>query len=198
MIQTERWNRRADRILLSLDKLTYATREQLQIIEGLGGDRNASRILRRMEDDGHILSIRMERKVYYLSKRGSERVGGHKMDLKRSQIEHSLMRNDLYIRLGQPKNWRKEVPIKFNGEDNFLIPDAMFNEDNSFYFVEVDYKQSMNVNIDKIKRYSRLFKALYREYESHPTLIWRIHSAAKERRLSDQCRNNKIKYRIYY
>src|SRR5690625_2842699 len=160
---------RYDRIQLSLAKLTYATREQLQITNNLGGDRNARRILLDMERDGYIKSVRFEKKIYYpVYKR-----------LQRSEIQHTLMRNDLYIKFNRPDDWAKEVPIKQNGEVA-LIPDAMFTKNGQYHFVEIDNKQSMRTNYDKIKRYADLFKMIFKQYKHHPTLIWRSEEHTSE------------------
>lgn len=102
MIQQEKREQREERILLRLDKLNFATRKQLQIIENLGGDRNAHRILHRMEKSKLLSTVRYEKKIYYLSNRGKERVGSNQSKLKRDKIKHTLMRNDMYIKLGMP------------------------------------------------------------------------------------------------
>lgn len=197
MIQTEKWNQRTERILSSLDNLTYATREQLQVIEGLGGDRNAHRILFRMEREKAISSIRMERKVYYLSNRGKEQIGSAQGDLKRSQIKHTIMRNDLYIKLGMPSNWQKEIPVKFKGVKDYLIPDAMYNVGAKFYFIEIDNQQAMRTNYDKIERYKELFRAVFHQYREHPTLIWYTLSDVRKEKLEKACKDAGLKYIIH-
>ena len=195
MIQQEKWKQRQERILLRLDKLTYATREQLQVIENLGGDRNAHRILHRMEKDKAIKSIRAERKIYFLSNRGKEQIGSKQGELKRSWITHTLMRNDLYIMLGQPKDWRKEVPINFNADQ--LIPDAMFKRDGKFHFVEIDNEQAMRTNYDKIKKYKELERVILGRYKHKPTLIWYTLSSARKEKLQEACEKAGIQFKIY-
>lgn len=197
LVQQQKWINRQEQILSSLDKLTYATREQLQIIEGLGGERNAHRILLRMEKDKIISSYRMERKVYYLSSRGKEQIGSTQAELKRSWIKHTLMRNDLYIKLGMPNNWQKEIPIRFNGVERFVIPDAMFNVENKMYLIEIDNQQQMKVNYDKIERYGQLFKAMFKEYKEHPVLVWSTLSDIRRDKLEEACDGAGIKHKIY-
>src|SRR5690625_5486334 len=92
--------KREKKILYHLKRLNFAKRKQLQVIENLGGDRNAQRVLKRMEKDRTLLSVRHEQKIYYLSNRGKERIGSNQSRLKRNKIKHTLMRNDLYIKLG--------------------------------------------------------------------------------------------------
>ena len=142
LVQQVKKQQREEQILMSLDKLVYANRKQLQIVNDLKGERNAQRILQRMEKDKMISSIRTEQKIYFLSNRGKERIGSNQGELNKKLLVHTLMRNDLYIKLGMPKSWIKEKPIKVDGEV-FLIPDASFNKEGKLYFVEIDNQQTM-------------------------------------------------------
>lgn len=196
MIQTKKKVQRQERILSTLANLTYATREQLQEIEMLGGDRNARRILLEMENDKLIGSIRREKKIYFLTNRGSDQICRTKSRLKKSQITHTLMRNDLYIRLGMPSDWKKEVPIRMNDEV-VLIADAMFSKSGQFHFVEIDNKQSMRTNNDKIKKYKDVFELIYKEYGHHAILIWYTLSDVRKKRLKESCEKQGIKNIIY-
>lgn len=196
MIQQIKRRQREEEILLSLDDLTYATRKQLQIICNLSGDRNAHRILHAMEKDKLITSIRTSQKIYFLSNRGKEQIGSNQGELKRSWITHTLMRNDLYIELGMPRDWRKEVPVKMNGE-TLLIPDAMFSKRNIKHFVEVDNQQTMKTNADKIEKYKELFSVIFKQYGHHPILIWYTLSEVRKKKLHDLCTKYGIKFVIY-
>jgi len=66
---------REESIISTLDKLGYANRRHLLLINNLGGDRNANRILSEMEKDKSIKSILTEQKIYYVANRGKEKVG---------------------------------------------------------------------------------------------------------------------------
>lgn len=186
---------REEQILLILDKLTYATREQLQIINNLGGDRNAQRILARMEKDKLILAARMEKKIYYLSNRGKQLIGSNQGILNRKEVVHVLMRNDLYIKLGMPKDWKKERPVTWG--DNKLIPDATFKRNGEFYFIEIDNQQTMSTNIEKIKKYKDLSYIIHQQYNHRPTLIWYTLSSNRKKKLKELCEKSSIKYEIY-
>lgn len=186
---------REERIMLSLDNLTYATREQLQIINKLGGDRNAQRILQRMEKDKLINAARYEKKIYYLSNKGKQQIGSNQGELKKSQIIHSLMRNDLYIKLGMPYDWKKEWKMKWG--DNILIPDATFKKSGEFHFVEIDNKQTMATNIDKIKKYKELSSVIFKQFNHTPTLIWYTLSEVRKKRLKEVCNKNGVKNVVY-
>lgn len=195
LVQQEKWIKRQEQILSRLDELTYATREQLQVIENLGGSRNAHRILYRMEKEKTISSVRMERKVYYLSNRGKERIGSKQGELKRSWITHTLMRNDLYIKLGMPDSWRNEQAIKWG--DKQLIPDATFITDNQYHFVEIDNQQAMRTNYDKIQLYKELSRVIFKQYGHHPVLIWYTLSEIRKGKLKDACKKSGLKFEIY-
>lgn len=195
MLQQVKRQQREEKILSSLDELTYATREQLQIINNLGGDRNAQRILQRMEKEKLINAVRYEKKIYYLSNKGKQQIGSNQGELKKSQIIHVLMRNDLYIRLGMPKEWYKERPVKWG--DNKLIPDATFKQKGEFHFVEIDNKQTMKTNEEKIKKYKELSHVIFQQYNHRPTIIWYSLSEIRKKKLKQLCEKYSIKYRIY-
>lgn len=195
LAQQKKKELREEQILLSLDNLTYATRDQLQVVNDLKGDRNAHRILHRMEKDRLISSIRKEHKIYFLSNKGKNIIGSEKGELKKEWLQHTLMRNELYIKLGMPSDWKKEVPITFN-EDK-IIPDAMYTRNNEYHFVEIDNKQSMRVNYEKLKRYGELSKMIFRQHNHHPTLIWYSLSDIRKEKLRIACEKNKVKYEIH-
>lgn len=196
LTQQKKKEMREEQILLSLDELTYATREQLQIVNQLGGDRNAHRILYRMEKDKLISSIRREKKIYFLSNKGKNLIGSTQGELKKSQIQHTLMRNDLYIHLGIPKSWQKEAKLIINDEV-IIISDARFKMNGKYYFVEVDNKQTMKVNEEKIQKYKEVFRMIYKEYGYHPQLIWYTLSDIRKQQLIKLCQKYAVNYKIY-
>lgn len=195
MIQQEKRRIREEKILSRLDKLNFATKNQLQYLEKLGGDRNAYRILREMERDKLLTAVRYEKKIYYLTNRGKERVGSTKGKLKRENITHTLMRNDLYIKLNTPKDWRTEVPITFN--DETLIPDAMYENQGILTFVEIDNVQTMKTNCEKIKKYKELSRVIFHKKRHHPVLIWYSLSEIRKEKLRIACEKYGVKYKIY-
>src|SRR5690625_2066926 len=171
MLRLKKKIQRQEEILSSLYELTYATSEQLKIINNLSSDRNARRILYEMEQDGLIKSTMRYRKIYYISNKGSDSIARGNKRLKKSEIEHTLMRNDLYIELGMPQTWKKEAKIIID-DKVILISDARFKRNGKYYFVEIDNKQSMRTNIEKIKKYNDIFRMIYRQDKYNPTLIW--------------------------
>ena len=195
MVQQMKRQQREEEILLSLDNLTYATQKQLQVINNLGGDRNAHRILHKMEKDKMISSIRTEYKIYFLSNRGKGLIGSTQGELKKSWITHTLMRNELYIMLGMPADWKKEKPVKWNG--NKLIPDATFKKAGEYHFVEIDNQQTMTTNIEKIKKYKELSYISFQELNHRPTVIWYTLSDVRKNKLKTLCENYGLKFQVY-
>lgn len=195
MIQAERRQARDEQILSRLDELTYATRKQLQILEGLGGERNAQRIIQRLEREKYISSIRQEMKIYFLNKKGQRQIGSNK-DLNKKWIRHTIMRNDLYIKLGMPADWQKEVKLNMNGE-LFLVADAMYSKNGINHFVEIDNQNTMNNNAEKIRKYKELFNAIFNQFKHHPVLIWYTLSDVRKEKLRGLCEKYQIRYVIY-
>lgn len=196
LVQQVKKNQREEQILMSLDKLVYATRKQLQIINNLGGERNAQRVLQRMEKDKMISSIRLEQKVYFLSNRGKERIGSNQGELNKKLITHTLMRNDLYIKLGMPEPWYKEKPINVN-ENPFLIPDATFKRRGEFHFVEIDNQQTMKTNVEKLKKYKELSKVIIEQYNHAPTLIWYTISKVRKEKIKRLSKELDLSCEVY-
>lgn len=198
MLQSEKRYLREEKILQTLNELGFATRKQLQIIEDLGGDRNAARILSRMEADKAIQSFRREFKIYTLTRRGKEQIGSSK-DIKTGEndrlMEHTLMRNDLYIQLGMPGDWRTEFEVQYR--DGSIVVDAMFSRNSEWHFVEVDNKQTMRNNYDKLKKYAVLRKDIFQQFNHHPTVIWYTVSETRKQRLEEWMREMGIKGRVY-
>lgn len=138
---------------MSLKKFDYLTRSQIQQIHNLQGDRNANRFLNDMEE---YLStfLHGKEKVYYLNKLGRERVGAEIVRKKTPNIQHFLLRNQLWIALGRPHSWENEIKIIVN--DISIVCDAKYLLDKTDIIIEVDISQPMIKNKAKIERYRRI------------------------------------------
>lgn len=143
---TQKKLEREYKILLSLKKLSYLSRSQLQYIHRLGKDRNATRILNNMEKEKLIKSFRMGENIYHLSAEGKKRVGTTRQYRKSSEAINYVLRNYIYIKYGFPESWESDVDLCNN-----LIADATFTQDENLYIVEVDRLQHHNE--EKIKKY---------------------------------------------
>jgi hypothetical protein len=166
MDKTAAKQQRIENILLSLKRFDYLTRAQLQFIHNLKGDRNANRILTGMDEYLHHFRHGLE-KVYYLSKAGRERVGAEVVRKKTPNIQHFLLRNQLWIHLGYPHTWENE--IKITVKDISVVCDAKFNmKDKNLGIVEVDISQPMIKNKAKIDKYRKIKEMTGNEFH----LIW--------------------------
>ena len=135
--------------------------------------------------DPYLNSFRDIEQVYYLNKKGREKVGAEKVVTRNVQCKHTLMRNDVYIKYGCPKDWRNEFIVKTE-EVNF-IADAVFLVDGLQYFLEVDNQQKMRANKKKLENYY-MFKELgnwQKYHKSFPTLIFYTVTEARKAQLQE-------------
>lgn len=139
--------------------MDYLTIGQLRQLHDLKGKRNAEITLRRMEKEGYVRSFRADRqKVFYLSKKGRDEVGGAPVRKKTLAIDHFLLRNDIYLKYRPPK-WKNEPLIKLSGQE--IRPDAIFAmKDGQQFLLEVDITRAMKDNKEKVAAYKKLKQAL--------------------------------------
>lgn len=176
-----RLNQRQERILLSLKKLDYLSREQIQIMHELGGERNAQRIMKRLEP--YVSVMKQGQHIYYLNANGRDIVACEKVRKKLTDVTHYLMRNDLYIQAGQPDTWKNEIRIK-NG-DVKVVADALYKTDR-YNIVEIDHTQKMNKNMKKLERYRELIKR--NAFKGQPRVIWVTTTEYRQERLRELCK----------
>lgn len=158
-------------ILSNLDKLVVADGRHLQEICGLGGVRNTNRILHRLESDGYLRSFKRPQKVYALSKRGRELIGSDRK-VNGRYVDHALLRNDAYLALDMPKDWRVEESVKFRsrtGKKRFT-PDATCTYNNRLTFVEIDRTQRMSENRKKFALYAEV-QQVFRSSRKQPPVV---------------------------
>lgn len=182
---------RQDRILLSLKKLNFLTRSQLQRMHNLKSDRNAQRVLKNMEN--YLNVFRDGQNIYYLNKKGRERVESDKIIKKTHNVNHYIMRNELYIQFGQPKTWRNEIRIinQNNHGKLIVVADALFEANNQTYIIEVDNTQSMKNNRTKIEKYRRLIER--NAFGGMPFMIWITTTEYRRKKLLELCDGLNIK-----
>lgn len=199
---SERKKHRQEKILFSLERLKFATREQLQKIHQLGGDRNALKVLNEMKEYFHIQNHE-GMNVYYLNKPGRDRIGSE-TELKWTlQAEHHLMRNDIYIHFNQPADWRIEEDILFRyteGQERKhmkMVPDATFTLNGVYHFLEVDRTQSMLENKKKIEHYAKLSPVMLKQYGHQPVLIFYTLTELRRNKLKEICQLQNVKCEVY-
>lgn len=183
----KRLDEREERILLLLSKLDFLTRDQLNQTFKLGTVRNTNRILHSLSE---YLSIIREgyQSIYYLSKQGREYVDCEKVRKKGGQVEHIIMRNNMWLFNDRPNDWRNEVKVS-DGTASVVV-DAMFTDSwERKHFLEVDSTQTMKENRNKIQRYKELFQnGLVEEKLGHfPTLVWLTTTEHRRKELKREC-----------
>lgn len=178
---------REERILLLLKKFDFMTRDQLNRYFRFGTIRNTNRILNGLA--GYIKNRRFGYEtIYYLSKAGKSYVDCEKIRKADGQIRHAVMRNNLWFFNDCPRDWKNETKVS-DGYTTVVV-DAMFTDGwDRKHFVEVDHKQSMNENKNKIKRYMELHaNGLLEEKFGHfPTVVWLTMTEHRRKQLKEEC-----------
>lgn len=159
---------------MSLKRLDYMSRSQLQRLHKLGGDRNARRVLDNLGP--YLSSFRGEtgENIYYLNKDGRDRVRCETVRQKTAQANHFLMRADAYIYYSGNDDWKNEMRFKVEEKGITLVADSYFRHNLRRHFLEVDHLQHMNKNHEKIEKYKRLHAtgALQDKLKYFPRLVW--------------------------
>ncbi|MCQ6275737.1 replication-relaxation family protein [Bacillus sp. V3B] len=181
---------RQENILLSLKKLGFLSRSQIQKLHRLGGTRNTNRILKDMQDFLNV--VRLHENVYYLNAEGRQRVGETKVLKRTHQITHHLMRNSLYLAFGCPATWKNEVKLIVKDEVS-VIADAVFTMAGTYHIIEVDHTQKMIENREKIKKYRRLIELGV--FEKPPKFIWATTTEYRKKQLLSLCKGMQV--RVY-
>lgn len=147
---------RAEKILLSLKTLGIVSTSQLRIINDLGSTRTTFRALEEVEE--YVNKFRDGENMYYLNAEGRKLVNSKKVMKKTTTAMHYIMRNDLYIALSCPENWRNEQKLMSKKHGITIIADAYYEDNNVIHLVEVDHKQKMAANKLKIEKYKKMIE----------------------------------------
>lgn len=179
-------NNRQEQILLLLSRFDFLTRDQLRYYFGLKSVRNANRVLNDLSD---YLSVIRDgyQSIYYLNKAGREYVGCDKVRKKTSNVQHTVMRNELYLFYQYPDDWQNE--IKVSDGENTVVVDAMFTQIHTTHFVEIDNTQPMAENRVKVENYKALHAngALEQQLGHFPTLVWLTTTELRRMQLKEIC-----------
>lgn len=178
---------REERILLLLKKFDFMTRDQLNRYFKFGTVRNTNRILSGLS--GYLKSTRIGYEtIYYLSKSGKSYVDCDKIRKADGQIRHAVMRNDVWLFNDCPTKWKNESKVS-DGSATVIV-DAIFTDAwDRKHFLEVDHKQSMSENRNKIKRYKELFAngLIEEKFGHYPTIVWLTTSEHRRKQLKEEC-----------
>ncbi|MBT2723033.1 replication-relaxation family protein [Bacillus sp. ISL-46] len=187
-------NKRQEQILLSLKKLDYLDRDQLNKIHRLGTIRNTNRILKQLSL--YLSSYREDYStIYYLNKDGREYVTSEKIRKKTNFVNHVIMRNQFYVYSGFPSEWKNEMEL--NDGEYKVICDAWFKANGKFHILEVDYQQTMKENRNKIEKYRGLYKnkSMENKLGHIPTLLWITTTELRKKKLVELLKG--LPYAVY-
>lgn len=172
---------------MSLKRLDYLNRSQLQRLHNLGKTRNANRVLSELSP---LLSSFREgyESIYFLNSLGRDYVNAKKVLRKTQFVNHVIMRNEFYLYSKRPHEWRVELKVK-DGISS-VVCDAWFKVNGRFHFLEVDSTQKMSENRDKIKSYLDMYQrgTLHNHFKYFPTLIWLTSTDLRKKQLQELCK----------
>jgi Replication-relaxation len=190
--------------LYSLGNFGFLTRTHLQKMHNLKSNRNTSRVMKDLEEftimKRHYL--RNGEAVYYLNQKGRELTGIEKEWRWSENIEHHLMKNDLYLFFDQPKKWKLEEKVTFRVgsglqfKEYVLIPDITFVKDEKYHFIEVDYTQSMKENKKKINLYKELTLLMKKQFRYKPIVVFYTTTEHRKKMLKKWCEEKQLEYII--
>jgi hypothetical protein len=179
-------NSRQESILLSLKRLDFLNRSQLQKIHRLGGVRNTNKTLKKLSPWLHSYREGYE-SIYFLNPEGREYVGSEKVRRKGQFVNHALMRNEMFIYFKCPADWKNEIRVS-DGK-NAVVCDALFTANLRKHFLEVDSMQKMKVNREKVEKYAAMRAALEQKLGYFPTLVWLTTTELRRKQLQELCKD---------
>ena len=175
---------REESILLLLQKFDFLTRDQLNKYLRLGTIRNTNRVLNNLSN--YLQCVRNGyQSIYYLNREGRIYVGCDKVRKKGGHIEHTVMRNDMWLYQGCPSDWKNEM--KIDNKKTSVIADAMFNKNGCSHFLEVDHLQTMKENRTKVDRYKELMPNIALQLGHYPVLVWMTTTELRRKQLLEAC-----------
>lgn len=186
---------REEQILLLLKKFDFMTRDQLNKYFRLGTIQNTNRVLRNLSP--YLNYVREGyQTIYYLNKEGRAYVDCLKIRKKGGHINHTLMRNDFWLFLNSPPDWRSE--IKVSDGSTTVIVDALYSQSLQKHFLEVDHTQTMKENRVKIERYKKLHQngLLSSSLGHFPVVVWLTSSELRKKLLIEACKELP-RYKVY-
>lgn len=191
-MKVQQLSQRDEQILLLLKKFDFLTRDQLNSYFKLGTARNTNYVLRNLSE--YLKTIREGyQSIYYLSREGREYVDCEKIRKKGGHVQHVVMRNEIWLHLKCPKDWKNEV--KISDEKTSVVADAVFTRNGFYHFLEVDNLQSMKENRAKINRYKELLDSLVKQFGYFPTLVWLTTTEHRRKQLESAC--NGLNFKVF-
>lgn len=158
---------RIESLLTTIDHLGIVKIKHLQVIHDLKSYRNACRVVKQLSPYINE-SFHNKEKIIHLNKAGRELIGSINEENKRSLLDHTFLRNEVYIYFKCPHDWKNEYSIEFEEKtiNSFgisfgnmpvvskrkIIADAVFNRNGYMHLIEVDNQRKMIDNKKKIQQ----------------------------------------------
>ncbi|WP_019243626.1 hypothetical protein [Bacillus sp. AP8] len=166
---------KVEQLLITIDHLGMATIKNLRGIHDLKSYRNACYVIKKIEPYVNTTFFNKE-KVFYLNKQGLSFIDSDKQQVKKSNLEHTLLRNEAYMYLNCPLDWKNECVLEYEvmQPNNLgivikgmnvvtkskMVADAVYKRNGYTHIVEIDNTRHMQDNHKKIKSYVDCFKSL--------------------------------------
>jgi hypothetical protein len=160
------------------------------------------KILHQMSDYLQVRNLN-GKNVYYLSQKGRELIGAEQEVKWSLQVEHHLLRNDMYLHYGCPVDWEVEMKITFKHTEGLqhkemtIVPDATFTKKGIYHFVEIDRTQSMFENKKKIETYVSLSPAIQAQYTHTPIIVFYTLTPFRQTKLRALCQEHNLPCEVY-
>ncbi len=150
-------------------------KQLLKIHNELRNYRNACRVVQQLEPYTHQTYYDRE-KVIYLNKEGRQLIGSTKEVKKSPLLDHTLLRNEVYLYFGCPSDWKNEYTLEAKQQEpssldiklgvglklkpQKIVADAVFTHEWYLNIVEIDNTRNMIDNKRKIELYREVMKDL--------------------------------------
>lgn len=141
----------------------------------------------------YVNTFRDVENIYFLNNKGREIVDCDKIRKRTFNVDHYLMRNDIFIEYGCPITWENEMRAISQGKSGkiVIVSDALFEIDKKYHIVEVDNTQKMKKNRVKIDKYRRLIER--NAFKGMPRLIWVTTTVHRKNKLLELCEGLDVK-----
>ena len=172
--------------------------KHLQQIHESKSYRNAFRVVNQLSPFVNE-TYYMKEKVIYLNKQGKDLIASTKEDNKKYFMEHTFLRNEVFIYFKCPHDWINEYPLEATimpensfgiqfkhvslGAKKKVICDATFNRNGYFHLIEVDNARKMIDNKKKIETYKEVLRAYKKQT---PVLYFFTTTEDRKRKLKEQ------------
>ncbi|WP_335871985.1 replication-relaxation family protein [Bacillus sp. 2205SS5-2] len=204
---------RIEKLLTTIDLLGVATIKQLMQIHDLKSYRNAARIISDTLSPFLNQTYYNKQKIFYLNKDGRELIGSNKEIKKSPIIEHTLLRNEVYLYCQCPRDWRVECRLESKQKNLNLkaiqvsglkpanslkvVADAVYAKNGYVYFIEVDNMQTMLENQKKVEKYAEIIPKIRDQFNNAcPILCVYTTTDTRKKKFAEMLQKKGIRHEV--